>query len=365
MLTINLLLGRRPGTYTDHLTPPSTSAPHGRAPCWAAPVLVTTGPRTRHRPVRRRPGGPANKLTETERAHVLAVLTSEELADKAVAQAWATLLDEGTYLCSQSTMHRILRENDLAGERRRQATHPARTRPELLATAPGQVWSWDITKLKGPDRGVYYDLYVVLDIFSRFVVAWTIAAGEDAQIATNLLEHAMGVHGVPDAVHADRGTSMTSKPVAQLLVDLGVARSHSRPHVSNDNPYSEAAFKTLKYAPVFPERFGSLATPARSPSSSSPTTTTSTATPGSGCTPPPASTTPPRARSVPNARPPWTRSTPLTPSASATADPRRPICPRPRGSTSPHRRPSYRPPDGNCLTRLDTFRPRAEGGPAS
>ena len=113
-----------------------------------------------------------------------------------------------------------------------------------MATGPGQVWSWDITKLKGPDRGVYYDLYVVLDIFSRFVVAWTIAAREDADIAKNMLEQAMGVHGVPDAIHADRGTSMTSKPVAQLLVDLGVARSHSRPHVSNDNPYSEAAFKT-------------------------------------------------------------------------------------------------------------------------
>ncbi len=118
---------------------------------------------------------------------------------------------------------------------------------------------WDITKLRGPDRGVYYDLYVVLDIFSRFVVAWTIAACEDSEIAKQLLEQAMGVHGIPEAVHADRGTSMTSKPVAQLMVDLGVARSHSRPHVSNDNPYSEAAFKTMKYAPVFPERFGPLA----------------------------------------------------------------------------------------------------------
>ena len=192
------------------------------------------------RPSTPRPA-PANKLTEAERAQVLAVLTSHRFADKSVAQAWATLLDEGTYLCSQSTMHRILRENDMAGERRRQATHPARTRPELVATAPGQVWSWDITKLRGPDRGVYYDLYVVLDIFSRFVVAWTIAAREDADIAKNMLEQAMGVHGVPDAVHADRGTSMTSKPVAQLLVDLGVARSHSRPHVSNDCEYEHVA----------------------------------------------------------------------------------------------------------------------------
>lgn len=202
---------------------------------------------------------PCNALTAAERSHVLAVLTCDRFVDKSVAQVWATLLDEGTYLCSMSTMYRILRANDAAGERRSQATHPPRTIPELLATKPGQVWTWDITKLRGPTRGVYYDLYVVLDIFSRYVVAWTIAAREDAMIATEMLEQAMGMHGVPDVVHADRGTSMTSKPVAQLLVDLGVTRSHSRPRVSNDNPYSEAAFKTLKYAPVFPEAFGSLA----------------------------------------------------------------------------------------------------------
>ena len=202
---------------------------------------------------------PCNALTAAERAHVLAVLTCERFVDKSVAQVWATLLDEGTYLCSISTMHRILRANHAAGERRSQATHPPRTIPELLATKPGQVWSWDITKLRGPTRGVYYDLYVVLDIFSRYVVAWTIAASEDSLLAKEMLEHAMGVYGVPDVVHADRGTSMTSKPVAQLLVDLGVTRSHSRPRVSNDNPYSEAAFKTLKYAPVFPENFGSVA----------------------------------------------------------------------------------------------------------
>lgn len=202
---------------------------------------------------------PPNALSEAERQQVLDLVTSDRFVDKSVAQTWATLLDEGTYLCSMSTMHRILRDNRCAGERRRQATHPPRTRPELVATAPGHVWSWDITKLPGPARGVYYDLYVVLDIFSRFVVAWTVAAGEDSQIATHMLAEAMGVHGIPRAVHADRGTSMTSKPVAQLLVDLGVHRSHSRPHVSNDNPYSEAAFKTLKYCPVFPDRFGCLA----------------------------------------------------------------------------------------------------------
>ncbi len=210
------------------------------------------------REVRPRPT-PPNALSDAERTEVLDVLTGDRFVDKSVAQAWATLLDEGTYLCSRSTMHRILRANSAAGERRRQASHPPRARPELVATAPGHTWSWDITKLRGPARGDYYDLYVVLDIFSRFVVAWTVAAREDSEIAKEMLEQAMGVHGIPRAVHADRGTSMTSKPVAHLLADLGVDRSHSRPHVSNDNPYSEAAFKTLKYCPVFPDRFGSLA----------------------------------------------------------------------------------------------------------
>ncbi len=199
-------------------------------------------------PKPRRPAA-ANALTDVERAQVLKALTSERFVDKSVAQAWATLLDEGTYLCSRSSMHRILRANHAAGERRSHAAHPARVVPELLATKAGQVWSWDITKLRGPQRGVYFDLYVVLDIFSRYVVGWTVAAREDSQVAKELLEQAMGIHGVPQVVHADRGTSMTSKPVAQLLVDLGVTRSHSRPHVSNDNPYSESQFKTMKYAP--------------------------------------------------------------------------------------------------------------------
>jgi putative transposase len=210
------------------------------------------------RPATRRPT-PPNALSDAERDQVLAVLNSRRFCDKSVAQAWATLLDEGSYLCSMSTMHRILRCAGQSRERRRQATHPARTKPELLATRPGQVWSWDITKLRGPVRGVYYDLYVILDIFSRYVVGWTVAARESAEIAEQLIAEAIDRHGRPVSLHADRGTSMTSKPVAQLLVDLGVARSHSRPHVSNDNPYSEAQFKTLKYAPVFPDRFGSLA----------------------------------------------------------------------------------------------------------
>jgi putative transposase len=210
------------------------------------------------RPCTPRPA-PPSALSDAERGEILRVLTSARFCDKSVAHTWAVLLDEGVYLASRSTMHRMLRVQGLAGERRRQARHPARVKPELHATAPGQVWTWEITKLRGPQRGVYYDLYVVLDIFSRYVVGWTVAAREDAEIAKTLLEQAMAVHGTPGSVHADRGTSMTSKPVAQLLVDLGVARSHSRPHVSNDNPYSETQFKTLKYAPVFPDRFGSLA----------------------------------------------------------------------------------------------------------
>jgi len=202
---------------------------------------------------------PPNALTTAEQDEIIAVLTGPRFCDKSVAQTWATLLDEGAYLASMSTMHRLLRLIGQSGDRRSQASHPTRARPELMATQPGQVWSWDITKLRGPQRGVYYDLYVILDIYSRYVVGWTVAAREDADIATALIAQAAQIHGAPGSLHADRGTSMTSKPVAQLLVDLGVARSHSRPHTSNDNPFSEAAFKTLKYAPAFPANFGSLA----------------------------------------------------------------------------------------------------------
>jgi putative transposase len=210
------------------------------------------------RPRRPRPT-PANKLTDAERSRVLAVLRHDDFVDKAPAQVWATLLDEGQYLCSQSTMYRLLRQHGEVRERRAQATHPAKVKPELVATAPGQVWSWDITKLPGPGRGEYFHLYVMLDIFSRYVVGWTVAATESADLAKAFIADITATHGAPQAIHADRGTSMTSKPVAHLLVDLGVTRSHSRPRVSNDNPYSEAQFKTLKYCPAFPGRFGSLA----------------------------------------------------------------------------------------------------------
>jgi putative transposase len=211
-------------------------------------------------PAQRTPrASPPNALSPAEQDEIIKVLTGPRFCDKSVAQTWATLLDEGVYLASMSTMHSLLRLIGQAGDRRNQATHPARARPELMATKPGQVWSWDITKLRGPERGVYYDLYVIIDIYSRYVVGWTVAARENADIAKALITSAAHVHGAPGSLHADRGTSMTSKPVAQLLVDLGVARSHSRPHVSNDNPFSEAQFKTLKYCPAFPGRFGSLA----------------------------------------------------------------------------------------------------------
>lgn len=205
---------------------------------------------------------PPNKLTEAERQRTLSVLRGEEFCDLAPAQVWARLLDDGIYLCSISTMYRLLRAAGENRERRRQRTHPARKKPELIATAPNQVWSWDITKLAGPERGVYYELFVIIDIYSRYVAAWTVAEAETGELAEAFISDALDRQGIGRdqlTLHADRGSSMTSKPVAQLLVDLGVARSHSRPSVSNDNPYSEANFKTLKYCPAFPTRFGSIA----------------------------------------------------------------------------------------------------------
>jgi len=173
-------------------------------------------------------------------------------------QIYAQLLDEGVYLCSVSTMYRVLGENTLVAERRRLARHPSQVCPELVATAPQQVYSWDITKLAGPVKGTYFDAYVMIDIYSRYLVGVHVHAHESGVLAKELMEQVFTVHGVPQVVHADRGTSMTSKTVAALLADLEVTRSHSRPRVSNDNPYSESLFKTLKYGPQFPERFGSL-----------------------------------------------------------------------------------------------------------
>jgi transposase InsO family protein len=201
---------------------------------------------------------PANRLSVAERVEVLAVLNSAEFVDLTPLQVYAVLLDRGRYLCSVSSMYRVLAANAQVKDRRRLARHPARVRPELVATGPGQVFSWDITKLRGPVKGTYFDAYVMIDIYSRYIVGACVHVTESAVLAEEMMQEVFTIHGVPRVVHADRGTSMTSKTVAALLTDLGVTRSHSRPRVSNDNPFSESWFKTMKYAPVFPDRFGSL-----------------------------------------------------------------------------------------------------------
>jgi putative transposase len=199
-------------------------------------------------------------LQPAERQAVLDYLQCERFMDQSPRQVWACLLDEGVYLCSLSTMYRLLRQEDAVRERRRQRRHPVYKAPELLATAPNQVWSWDITKLKGPVKWSYYYLYVIMDIFSRYVVGWMVAEAESQALARQLIKQACRQQHIAPGqltVHADRGAAMKSHSVAELLADLGVVKTHSRPHVSNDNPFSEAQFKTLKYAPDFPARFGS------------------------------------------------------------------------------------------------------------
>jgi putative transposase len=206
---------------------------------------------------------PLNALSPPEREAVLETLHAEGFVDRAPAQVWATLLDEGDYLGSESTMYRLLRADGEVRERRAQATHPPRTVPELVADAPNRVWSYDATALRGPARGIWYDLFVMLDIFSRYCTGWMVVEGQDAEVVCDWIEGVVAASGPIEAgtldIHADRGPAMTSKLVSQLLADLRIGRTHGRPHVSNDNPYSEAAFKTLKYCPAFPERFGSIA----------------------------------------------------------------------------------------------------------
>jgi len=207
-----------------------------------------------------RRGAPAWALAPDEVERVLAVLHSERFVDLAPAEIVATLLDEGTYLCSERTMYRLLEQADEVRERRAVARHGRYAAPELVAARPNQVWSWDITKLKGPGKWNYFCLYVILDLFSRYMTGWMVALRESEDLAQQLIAETCEKQGVAPGqltLHADRGAAMTSKSVAQLLVDLDVAKTHSRPHVSNDNPYSEAQFKTLKYRPEFPERFGS------------------------------------------------------------------------------------------------------------
>jgi putative transposase len=210
-------------------------------------------------PVAKKP--PPRALSPDDRQEVLTVLHAPRFVDLAPAQIYATLLDENRYLCSERTMYRVLAAHREVRERRDQLRHPAYTAPELLATAPNQVWSWDITKLLGPAKWTYFYLYVIVDIFSRYVVGWLVAPGESSALASKLIDQTCARQNIQPGqltLHADRGSSMKSKPVAFLLADLGVTKTHSRPHVSDDNPFSEAHFKTLKYRPDFPERFGCI-----------------------------------------------------------------------------------------------------------
>jgi len=207
------------------------------------------------------PAAHPRALSSGEQENVLEILRSERFVDKAPCEIYATLLDEGKFYCSIRTMYRILKERNEVRERRDQLRHPAYKKPELLATAPNQVWSWDITKLLGPVKWSYFYLYVILDIFSRYVVGWMIADRESAALAGKLISETCGRQKIRQGqltIHADRGSSMRSKPVGLLLSDLGITKTHSRPHTSNDNPYSESQFKTLKYRPEFPDRFGSI-----------------------------------------------------------------------------------------------------------
>ena len=230
---------------------PRSALYRARQPRPSAPIVATLGP-----------PGPRRALNAAETAEVRETLNSERFQDDAPREIYATLLDEDRYLCSVSTMYRILRENQAIQERRNQLRHPAYATPELLATAPGQVWTWDITKLLGPVKWTYFYLYVLLDLFSRYVVGWLLAERESAELTPVLIAEACTRETIQPnqlTLHADRGGPMVAKPLALLLTDLGVTESHSRPHTSNDNPFSEAQFKTLKYQPDFPERFGSRA----------------------------------------------------------------------------------------------------------
>ena len=204
---------------------------------------------------------PSHALSNAQRAEVRALLNSERFMDKAPRQVYAALLDDAQYRCHWRTMYRILSEHDEVRERRILRQHPVYQKPELLATAPNQVWSWDITTLRGPSKWSHYKLYTVLDIFSRYVVGWMIAEVESSEFAKQLVAATAKKQGIqPEelVLHADNGAPMTGKPLSQLLTSLGIEQSHSRPHTSNDNPFSEAQFKTMKYRPDYPQRFENI-----------------------------------------------------------------------------------------------------------
>ncbi len=253
-MTVVESLGQTVGVNAacDALTVPRASFYRNREK-----AIGETKPADSKRPPKRNP----RALSAEERQDVLDHLHSERFVDSAPETVYATLLDEDTYLCSPRTMYRILDDNREVRERRNQLRHPNYAKPELIATAPNEVWTWDITKLRGPAKWTYFYLYVVLDIFSRYVVGWMIAHAERAALAKRLIDETCAKEAVEPGsltVHADRGSSMTSKPVAFLLADLGVTKTHSRPYTSNDNPFSESQFKTLKYRPNFPGQFDSI-----------------------------------------------------------------------------------------------------------
>jgi putative transposase len=245
----------------QELTPIIGTRPACRA-VGAAPATIYRRRRPPEpRPARPRPT-PERALTGPERDAVREVLHSERFVDVAPEEAWATLLDEGTYLCSPRTMYRILAaHHGGVRDRRNQLTHPAYAKPELLAERPNELWSWDVSKLKGPAKWTYYYLFVMLDVFSRYIVGWTVQYRENGQLAKALIEQATEQQKITPGLltlHADRGAPQRAKPVQFLLADLGVTKTHSRPYTSSDNPYSESNFKTLKYRPEFPARFDSI-----------------------------------------------------------------------------------------------------------
>jgi putative transposase len=234
------------------------------AACSALGACRSGRHRRRHPPAARAPrprAAPDRALSEAERAAVLEQLNSPRFLDASPAEVYATLLDEGVYLASERTMYRLLAAHGPVRDRRDQLTHPPYTRPELLAERPNELWSWDISKLLGPAKWTYFYLYAILDVHSRYAVGWTVQHRESAPLATALINETLAKQKIPAGqltIHADRGSSMTSKPVALLLADLGVTKTHSRPYTSTDNPYSESTFKTLKYRPGFPARFANI-----------------------------------------------------------------------------------------------------------
>jgi len=235
----------------------------GIAPTCAALGLPRATYYRRRRPSRAAPPRRRSPraLSAGERGAVLALLHEPRFVDHAPAEVYATLLDAGQYVCSERTMYRLLAEHAEVRERRDQLRHPVYAAPELLARRPNELWSWDITKLLGPAKWTYFYLYVMLDVFSRYVVGWMVSPGENATLAEQFIRATCARQGIGRdqlTIHADRGQAMVAKSVAFLLADLGVTKTHSRPHVSNDNPFSEAQFKTLKYRPAFPDRFGSI-----------------------------------------------------------------------------------------------------------